>query len=39
MMLIEDDPIIHVRILAQSNKFEKRKALKKDMNKGLRLLA
>ena len=33
----KDDPdtIIHVRLLTQRNKFEKRKAFKKDINEGL----
>ena len=33
----EDDPeaIIHIRLLAWRNKFEKRKLLKKDINKEL----
>ena len=37
----EDDPetIIHVRLLVWHIKFEKRKALKKDMNEKLMLIA
>ena len=31
----EDDPVIHVRLLAWHTKFEKRKALKKELNEEL----